>query len=363
MRNARRTQRKTAKTRAFSLRPLALVAAALILAVAPIPKPVVEAVFTRRAYATIQPIVTFASNAVPIAVMDVAALLVLAGLALTSLRDFSRHRQRGVWRAFAPVACRVAVWSAAVYLVFLGAWGFNYRRQSMPERLPFAAGAVTPAAAAQLASLSVSRINALHAAAHAEGWVSGTAIDPPLAGAFDRVARELAALPRGIVVGRPKRSMLDWYFRRAGVSGMTDPIFLETLVASDLLPFERPLVIAHEWAHLAGLADEGEANLAGWLACVRASTADQYSGWLFMYSEAAETLAPRERAVLAQRISDGPRADLAAIRQRTQQNVDPRIASAGWRVYDSYLKANRVEAGTNSYTEVVRLALGLKLAF
>ena len=41
---------------------------------------------------------------------------------------------------------------------------------------------------------------------------------------------------------------------------MTDPFLLETLIAPDLLEVERPFVIAHEWAHLAGYADESEAN-------------------------------------------------------------------------------------------------------
>jgi hypothetical protein len=31
-------------------------------------------------------------------------------------------------------------------------------------------------------------------------------------------------------------------------------------------------------------------------------------------------------------------------------------------VYDSYLKANRIEAGAASYEDVVRLALGLQVA-
>ena len=65
---------------------------------------------------------------------------------------------------------------------------------------------------------------------------------------------------------------------------MTDPYFLETLVSSQLLPFERPFVLAHEWSHLTGLADEGDANFLGWLACVRAAPPQQYSGWLFLYS-------------------------------------------------------------------------------
>ena len=40
------------------------------------------------------------------------------------------------------------------------------------------------------------------------------------------------------------------------------------------------------------------------------------------------------------------------------RHVSRRVAAAGWRVYDSYLKANRVEAGSASYAQVVRLVAG-----
>ena len=76
---------------------------------------------------------------------------------------------------------------------------------------------------------------------------------------------------------------------------MTDPYFLETLVKSDLLPFERPMIVAHEWSHLAGFADESEASFAGWLTCVHGSIADQYSGWLFLFEELAPVV-PEEIA-------------------------------------------------------------------
>src|SRR5206468_10189256 len=139
-----------------------------------------------------------------------------------------------------------------------------------------------------------------------------------------------------------KRSLLDWYIRRAAVSGMTDPFFLETLVASDVLAFERPFVTAHEWSHLAGIADEGEANFVSWLACIRGSAADRYSGWLFLYQELLSSLDRPAQTAVAARLGPGPRADLHASRERLLRNVNPRVASAGWRLYDSYLKANRV---------------------
>ena len=64
---------------------------------------------------------------------------------------------------------------------------------------------------------------------------------------------------------------------------------------------------------------------------------------------------------MAASLAAGPRADLRAIRERYARDVNPRVADAGWRVYDSYLKANRVEAGAASYDEVVRLVLGLRV--
>src|SRR6202011_5116481 len=160
---------------------------------------------------------------------------------------------------------------------------------------------------------------------------------------------------------RPKRTLIGWYFRRAGVAGMTDPFFLETLIASDALPFERPFVVAHEWSHLAGVTDEGDANFVGWLACMRGGVTAQYSGWLFLYRELVATVGGRDRAALGASLGLGPREDLRAIRERFAREVSPRLSAAGWRVYDSYLRANRVEAGTGSYADVVRLVLGVRI--
>src|SRR4029434_3405482 len=95
----------------------------------------------------------------------------------------------------------------------------------------------------------------------------------PMNQALQLVGRPLLGEP-----GRPKFSMvLTPFFTRAGISGMINPFALETVVHPDLLPFERPFVVAHEWAHLAGQADEAEANAVGWLACMRGTAAHAYS--------------------------------------------------------------------------------------
>ena len=131
------------------------------------------------------------------------------------------------------------------------------------------------------------------------------------------------------------------------------------MVERELLPFERSFVVAHEWAHLAGYAEESEANFVGWLTCLRGSTGDRYSGWLFLYHELwCACTAGRSRHP-AHPVA-GPRADQQAIADRLRRQVSPAVSAAGWRVYDRYLKANRVEAGAASYAQVVRLALGAR---
>jgi hypothetical protein len=203
------------------------------------------------------------------------------------------------------------------------------------------------------------QVNALFDAAFAERGQPFGAGDGPLISAFESVQSDLGVTPPA-AAGRPKRTGLDLYFRRAGVAGMTDPYFLETIVATDLLPFERPFVVAHEWGHLAGFADESEASFVGWLTCLRGSPNDQYSGWLFLYTELVAAINARDRAVLSAELAPGPRADLEAVRLRLRAQVSPDIASAGWRVYDRYLKANRIDKGAANYGEVVRLVLGVR---
>ena len=340
-------------------RRVALVALAAAAAWVPTPARLVERYYSLRAYAAIQPSVTALSNKTPFAWLD-ALLLVIIGLWLAlAFRDFARRSKTGLLRAAAAVVARTVVWGSVLYLIFLVVWGLNYRRTPLVEKLPFDARAVTPEAAHALALTSVDQLNALHDAAHAMGWPPAGEVDGALAGSLARADREVGG--RGLVaVGRPKSTLLDWYFRRAAVDGMTDPYFLETLVSTSLLPFERPFVDAHEWSHLAGLADEGDANFLAWLACVQGPTAAQYSGWLFLYMEVAGALRGPARTEVAARLGPGPRADLAAIRARVVQHVDRRVFAVGQRVYDRYLKANRVASGGESYGHVVRLVLGVR---
>ncbi len=335
-----------------------LVAAAVAAYLVRLPPAWIERFYSQGAYATFQPLVTGLSNRVPFALFDVLLVGGLAIAVVAVVQAIGRAwRMRSIRQAGRFALDGLAV-ASLVYLVFLAAWGLNYRREPLTDRLAFDRAEATHARLLVLAGEVVGELNRVHAAAHREGFPSWSNLRPALEPAFRSLNAQLAPAthPRP---GRPKWSLLSYYFDRAGVSGMTDPFFLEVLVDRDLLPFERPFVLAHEWAHLAGRADEAEANFLGWLTCVHSDAASAYSGWLYLYSESLAALPPKERDLFVRALAPGPRADLTAIVQRARR-IQPTLRAASWRVYDRYLKANRVEEGVANYDRALQLVLGTR---
>ena len=333
---------------------LALVALAMSVAFVPRPAGWVERVYAGALYPVVQALLTTASNALPIAVFDVVlAAAVIAGLWLWVGAVVRARRARAAQPLLAALRVTAAVLAAA-YLWFVAVWGLNYARPALEARLGLP---VAPASAAEvlgLLDLAVHEVNRLFVAAHADRVV-------PYDAERD-IARALHAVeagqgrPRATVPGRPKPTLLAPYFRMAGVDGLTAPVALETLLNPDLTSAERPFVLAHEWAHLAGYAPEADANFVAWLATMDpgADVASRYSGFLFLVSETAAQVPRDARRASVARLGEGPRRDLDAIAARARQRVDL-VQRVGWRVYDSYLRSQGVREGIVSYSRVVDL--------
>jgi hypothetical protein len=336
--------------------------AAIVLALAaaflPIPSSWIETAYSQRAYLAIQRVVTAGSNEIPVAVTDV----LLAGATVALVASV-----RGAWRRRARLGGRAAIWwsaslgataAALVYLAFLALWGLNYRREPMVARLDFDRSRVTPESIGSLGRLVVARLNELDAPVHAAVWPAWEELPAVLGPSFAAVQRQLAHVGPA-VPGVPKWSVLTFYFERAGVSGMTDPFALEVVVDRSQLGVERPFVAAHEWAHLAGYADESEANFVGWLICFQGPAVAEYSGNLELLMYVLGSMPVDERAATVRALGPGPRRDLAAIARRAQR-AWPFLQRPAWWIYDRYLRANRVEQGVRSYSAALQLMAGTR---
>ena len=328
---------------------------ALAAALLPVPAAVVERWYSNGLYLSIQRALTSASNAVPFALLDVLVAAALGWLVWTGVRAVGRTRRERSVGVLGAWLVRTVAATAGVYLVFMLCWGFNYQRVPVAQRLVATPAPPTLASVSALGVQAVGRLNALYGrgtgdSSH-EPWR-----DPGLRTGFSAVQRLLGG-PGTAVPGRLKHSLGGRYFRWAGVDGMVNPFALETIANPDLIPAERPFVAAHEWGHLAGYADESEASFVGWLTCLHAGDAAQYSGWLFLYWQIASEVDAETRRRLFAALESGPRSDVDAIVARLRRGEVPVLRAASWRVYDQYLKANRVEEGVRSYSAVVSLIL------
>ncbi len=334
-------------------------ASALAMALLPTPRGLVESVYAGGLYPMVRGVITAGSRLVGFALFDLlvaAGSLAIVGWWVWRLFTAPRGRRRA---AVVPLLGGTLVVAAALYLVFLATWGLNYRREALASRLDYDTAAISGERLEMLTASAISELNRLFDEISDVRWPQLDGLPDHLGPAFERVQRQLgSARPaRGVA---PRRSLLTPYFRRAGIDGMIDPFFLQVLVNDTVLPFERPFVTAHEWAHLAGFAHEAEANFVGWLICLEGDEAMQYSGWMFLVPRLLGALPEETQQRLGGQLADGPRADYAALRARLSRVV-PVVQQGARRLNDQYLRANRVASGVASYGEVVQLVLGTEL--
>ncbi len=233
-------------------------------------------------------------------------------------------------------------------------WGWNYARAPLEARMRFDPSRVTIRNATALRAQAMAHMNALAPAAHAQA-----AADLDLDGLR---AAWLPAVQRAgdrwtPSVGEPKPTIANPFMLATGTSGFINPLTLNVALASDLLWFERPFDLAHEWSHDAAYAREDEANYLAIITCLRsADPVMQYSGWLelFLYLPQKRHYAHREFVPLVWQ-------DFAALRKRDARHINVMLAHWTWRTYNVYLKSNRIASGVENYDEVTRLMLGVPL--
>lgn len=332
------------------------IAAAAILAVAPLPAHLVEQYYSGWFYPALQARLTSWSNETGIALFDFILLFFIGTAALILWRAIARARRQRSLAVFASGLVTLASALALVYLWFELAWGLNYARTPLEAAIGHDRARVTASAVRALAERAVFETNRTYTAGHAAGFPAPHEIPPALVRAFREIESRLGR-SRATVPGRPKKTMLAPFFRASGTDGMHAPFMLETLINPDLTPPERPAVLAHEWAHLAGYAPEDDASFVGVLAALRADPGARYSAWLSLSFEAASQLPRDERQRVLATLEAGPRQDQAAIAARLASRVDT-VQRVSWQTYDRYLKSQGVAEGIQSYSRVVELLIG-----
>lgn len=112
--------------------------------------------------------------------------------------------------------------------------------------------------------------------------LNGAALEFPSPAESLRLAPAVAGMP-GCAV---KAARYPEWMRAAGISGLFVPLTGEALVDAGAPEALIPFTATHELAHLAGVADEGAANLIAWDRCLSAggAFADSARLWALRYA-------------------------------------------------------------------------------
>lgn len=160
---------------------------------------------------------------------------------------------------------------------------------------------------------------------------------------------------------RVKPMLYESLYTSMGISGYFGPFFNEIHVNHYALPFTYPFTLAHEMAHQFGIAAESEANLYGFVVCVYSShPMVQYSGYVSVMGyllRDARRLLPDRYESLVQSIRPEIIADLQRNSEHWMAARNETLSDAQEKMYDTYLKTNRVSSGRENYSEVVGLLL------
>ena len=329
------------------------------LMVVPWPDWVIESVYSRGFYPRWQRFLTNTSNLSSLAIVDYLLIGAAIYVVWLIVRFIRRTRERSLLSASWELARRLVRTSALLALIFLVSWGLNYQRRPLEDALR--GGTPATVTTEDIRALAERSIAGTHVTRPVDSQIDRdyASVAARLADPFQRALRQLGMSGQA-TLGRPKVSLiLTPFYTKAGVTGMVNPYALESIVHPGLLPFERPMTLAHEWAHLAGFADEADASAVGWLACTLGDPDLAYSAHLSVVLEAASAMPSSIwRAELRPKLDAAVLEDIAALQKRLLKQ-EPVVRDAAFKVYDHYLKSNGVSDGVRSYSRMLRVLVAM----
>jgi hypothetical protein len=367
------TPRLPAKTSAWRrwLTSLSLLGAAFVLQTLASRNPqLVERYYSRGLFPPIIQALCLINGLVGFSIAELMIYVLIAALCTTLIYQaleiyLRRKRLAGLVRT----DLLALVWmSGSAMLLFLLVWGLNYQREPLGDKLGFTGRNASDQQLRMISETIVNEVNSNYGESHVSDAVDGS---PPgqltrgqVFALVESAYQQQPLLERtGGRYGPPKPFYFSGLMSRLGLSGFYMP-FAGEPVFNDAQPdFDLPYVIAHEKAHQRGFAREDEANFLAFLVCVNSTNPYvRYSGYLNALRVVGVISGsdPEFYQTLTERIGEGPRKDLGARVAFWARHEGPARVVAD-KVNNSYLKANRIESGTQSYGEDIALIIGYYL--
>ena len=322
-------------------------------------------IYTTRIYPVIGTLLSPISGFFPFAVGDIFIALSIAWVILYPIYEIGLRKKR--------VFGRVAEYLLWVYARFYIAWGLNYSQPNIYYRIGMKPVEVSKAKFKKFAYQYADSLNALSNASLSNARKSifpDSIVDDGLKNRVrDAVLKEYNKIGYREGINRPfnqhphaKTMVFTPLSSMAGVTGSMGPFFCEFTLNGDILAHDYPATYAHEFAHILGVANEGEANFYSYIVCTASADKQvRFSGYYHIFfhvlNNVFDILGEKEGERFLKHIRPEIIQQARNDRHYWLSKRCKALDAAQDFIFELYLKGNHVAEGRKSYSGVIGLIL------
>ena len=348
-------------------------------------------IYTTRIYPIIGSLLSPISGLFPFAVGDIFIALSIVWVFFYPIYEIKWRKQlakrffflaakRGCYPKKKVVFGRVAEYLLWVYAWFYIAWGLNYSQPNIYCRTGMKPVEVSEAKFREFAYRYADSINSLSEERRVKS--EETAFDDQRESQFNGIVddglknRVRDAVLKGYNeigakegINAPfnqhphaKTMLFTPLSSMSGVTGSMGPFFCEFTLNGDIRPHDYPAIYAHEYAHLLGIANEGEANFYSYIVCTASSDkAVKFSGYYHIFFHVLRNVFDILGEKEGEKFLKYIRPEIIQLAKSDRNYWFSKrckvLDAAQDFIFDLYLRGNHVAEGRKSYSGVVGLIL------
>ena len=348
-------------------------------------------IYTTRIYPIIGSLLSPISGLFPFAVGDIFIALSIVWVIFYPIYEIKWRKQlakrffflaakRGCYPKKKIVFGRVAEYLLWVYAWFYIAWGLNYSQPNIYCRTGMKPVEVSEAKFREFAYRYADSINYLSEERRVKS--EETAFDDQRESQFngmvddglknrvrDAVLKGYNEIGAKEGINAPfnqhphaKTMIFTPLSSMSGVTGSMGPFFCEFTLNGDIRPHDYPAIYAHEFAHLLGIANEGEANFYSYIVCTASSDkAVKFSGYYHIFFHVLRNVFDILGEKEGEKFLKYIRPEIIQLAKSDRNYwLSKRckvLDAAQDFIFDLYLRGNHVAEGRKSYSGVVALIL------
>ena len=331
-------------------------------------------IYTTRIYPIIGSLLSPISGLFPFAVGDIFIALSIVWVFFYPIYEIKWRKQlakrffflaakRGCYPKKKVVFGRVAEYLLWVYAWFYIAWGLNYSQPNIYCRTGMEPVEVSEAKFREFAYRYADSINSLSEEFNGmvDDGLKNRVQDAVLKGYNEIGAKEGINAPFN-QHPHAKTMLFTPLSSMSGVTGSMGPFFCEFTLNGDIRPHDYPAIYAHEFAHLLGIANEGEANFYSYIVCTASSDkAVKFSGYYHIFFHVLRNVFDILGEKEGEKFLKYIRPEIIQLARSDRQYwISKRckaLDAAQDFIFDLYLRGNHVAEGRKSYSGVVALIL------